>query len=87
MILADVEYINGNGQPPPELQKVLRWRTWGALPRGPSIDEQRYGELEKMLASANAYDVWKKHKDGNLKDMTKAQTKLLRGLKGLLNGR
>ncbi len=87
MILAVVEHIEGNGQPPPELQKVLRWRTWGVLPRGGGIDNQRHGELEKMLAVANAYDVWKMHKGGNLKTMTKAQTEMLRGLKGLLNGR
>ena len=83
MIRAVVEYVNGEGQPPPELKKVLTWRTWGIMPRSGGSDEQRYGELEKMLAAANVHDVWQAHKKGHLKDMTPEQKKMLMVLKRL----
>ena len=87
MIRAVVEYVDGEGQPPPELSKVFSWRNWGIMPRAGGSEDQRYGELEKMLASANTHDLWKMHKDGNLKKMTPEQVKMLEGLKRLLNGR
>ena len=83
MIRAVVEYVEGEGQPPPELKKVLTWRTWNIMPRSGGSDEQRYGELEKMLAAANVHDVWQAHKKGNLKDMTPEQKKMLMVLKRL----
>ena len=87
MIRAVVEYVDGNGQPPPELTKVFNWRNWGILPRAGGSDDQRYGELDKMLAAANVHDLWKMHKDGNLKRMNPKQIDMLRLLKGFLNGR
>ena len=88
MIRAVVEFVNGNGQPPPEfLRKVLNWRNWGIMPRAGGSDDQRYGELEKMLAVANVYDLWKLHKGGGRSRMTKDQTKMLYSLKQLTNGR
>lgn len=91
MIRAVVAFVDGKGQPPPELKKVFDWRNWGVLPRAGGTDDQRYGELDKMLAAANVHDLWKLHKGGGLSKMTKDQTKMLHSLKkllkGLLNGR
>ena len=83
MIRAVVKYVEGEGQPPPELKKVLTWRTWNIMPRSGGSDEQRYGELEKMLAAANVHDLWKSHKQGHLKDMTPKQTEMLVAIKRL----
>jgi hypothetical protein len=85
MIRAVVAFVDRKGQPPPELKRVFDWRNWGALPRAGGSDDQRYGELDKMLAAANVHDLWKMHKGGNLKRMTKEQIKMLRLLKELLN--
>jgi hypothetical protein len=81
MIRAVVAFVEGDGQPPPELKKVLTWRNWNLMPRAGGSDDQRYGELEKMLAAANVHDVWKAYKQGNLKSMTPEQTKMLTALK------
>ena len=83
MIRAVVEYVEGEGQPPPELKKVFTWRNWNLMPRSGGSDDQRYGELEKMLAAANVHDVWKAHKKGGLKDMTPKQKKMVTVLKRL----
>ena len=83
MIRATVRYADGNGAPPPELSKVFKWRTWGVLPRAGGTDDQRAGELDRMLACANAYDVWTIYKRGGLKNMTPKQIEMLRELKEL----
>ena len=83
MIRAVVDYLEGEGQPPPELKRVFHKRNWDLMPRSGGSDNQRYGELEKMLAAANVHDLWKSHKDGNLKKMTPAQIRMLHTLKGL----
>jgi len=41
------------------------------------------GELDRMLACANAYDLWKMHKRGGLKNMTSDQIKMLKELTDL----
>jgi hypothetical protein len=87
MIRAAVRYADNEGSPPPELSKYLRWKTWGVLPRGPAGDAQRYGELERMLACANAYEIWRMHtREHKLDKMSKEQIEMLGFLTRLMNG-
>ena len=83
MIRATVRYADGNGAPPPELSRLFKWRNWGVLPRAGGTDDQRAGELDRMLVCANSYDVWKLHKQGKLKNMTPEQIKMLKELTDL----
>jgi len=83
MIRAVVRYADEKGAPPPELSRFFKWRTWGVLPRAGGTDDQRAGELDRMLACANSYDVWKLHKQGKLKNMTPDQIKMLKELTDL----
>ena len=88
MIRAAVRYAEGKGVPPPELSRYLKWKTWGVLPLAGGTDDQRAGELDRMLECANAFELWKKHKAGKLKDMTKKELKYLMWLKEeIINGR
>ena len=83
MIRAVLRYADAQGATPPELSRFFKWRTWGVLPRAGGTDDQRAGELDRMLACANAYDVWKLHKQGKLKNMTPEQIKMLKELTDL----
>jgi len=85
MIRAAVRYANGEGVPPPELSRFLRWRTWGILPRAGGTDDQRAGELDRMLACANSYDIWRMHThDRKLDKMNTDQLKMLEALTELM---
>jgi len=87
MIRAAVRYADEEGPPPPELSKYLKWKTWGALPLSGGTDDQRAGELDKMLACANAYEVWRMHtKEHQLDKMNKEQKQMLKQLTELMNG-
>lgn len=86
MIKAAVRHANEEGPAPPELDKYFKWRTWGILPMAGGQLDQRAGELDRMLAAANAHDLWRMHKRGRLKDMNTDQIKALQSLKELVNG-
>lgn len=86
MIRAAVNYADGKGAPPPELSRYLKWKTWNVLPLSGGTDEQRFGELERMLACANAFEIWKLYQHGNLSQMNKEQLLLLKQIKDLMNG-
>ena len=81
MIGAAAKYAEGKGTPPPELASYFQWRTWDVLPESGGSRDQKAGELDRMLASANAYEVMKLHRSGKLKSMTKEQIAMLKFIK------
>lgn len=83
MIRAAVRHAKKEGPPPPELNLVFQWRTWGVLPNSGGLRDQRAGDLDRMLSVANAYDLMTLHKKGGLKDMTSDQILYLERLKKL----
>ena len=88
MIKAAVRHAEDGGPMPPELDRYFKWKAWGVLPLAGGQLDQRAGELDRMLAAANAHDLWRAHKKGELKlkDMNKEQLKALKGLKDLMDG-
>jgi len=58
MILAVAAHVEGKGPPPPELERVIEWETFGALPEAGGTRDQRAGELDRMVAAKNYRDVW-----------------------------
>jgi hypothetical protein len=56
----------GEGNPPPEL--VLAWdvKRWGVLPDQGGIRDQRLGDLNRMRAALNAYNVMRDFRDTKL---------------------
>jgi hypothetical protein len=87
MIQAAVRYADDSGPAPPELDRYFKWRIWNVLPRAGGSEDQRAGELERMLEAANAYELWRLHKAGGLAKMNANQIKALKELKELVNGR
>ena len=59
MILAAADCAAGKGSPPPSLSLAWRCRNWHALPNSGGIRDQYVGELERMTAAENVYNVMK----------------------------
>jgi hypothetical protein len=57
MILAAAACAERKGPPPPELTLAWQSRSWGALPEGGGLRDQRAGDLARMSAALNTYEA------------------------------
>lgn len=60
MILEVADYIDGiTAEPPPDLKRAWKCKSWGVLPKWGGLEDQRLGELERMSLCLNVYNAMK----------------------------
>jgi len=81
-----VDYVDGDGRPPPELSLGWQCERFYCLPDSGAYFDQDYVLITRMTASMNVYNViqrWRNLSGKQIHSLTESERRILRSLKDM----